>query len=85
MLKNNRSNPTGKQKARQIPCNILDPDHANIYIHMPSSFQLSRSALVPKIIGLLLCLLIDLNCNMDQGVKESCRKWLDLHSDTASG
>lgn len=32
----------GSRKPGQIPCNTWDPDPANIYIYMPSSFELSR-------------------------------------------
>jgi len=52
---------------------------------MASSFELSRSALVHEVVSVLLCLLRELNCGMDQGVREDCRKWLDLHSSAFSG
>lgn len=49
----------GSRKPGQIPCNMLDSVPANIYIYMPSSFELSMSAPVPEVVGLLLCLLRD--------------------------
>lgn len=85
VFKNNRSNPRGKQKARPNSMQYIDPDPANIYIYMPSSFELSRSAPVHEVVGLLLCLLGEMNCSKEQGVMEGCRKCLDLHLDAFYG
>lgn len=77
--------PQGSRKPGQIPCNIQDPDPANIYIYMPRSLELSKSALVHHVVVLLLYLLRELNRNMDQGLREDGRKCLDLYPDRFSG